>query len=212
MFKKCLLPVIQPEFRAEIFYREHKALKDEVGWHCRKSLCSMLLWMDFGRRMKDCDKSQVSWKRRQLFRLPPNVARLAWDAFGWRELQQGLKKSYHAQQDFNQHWSRCQFWWGPIVARGFWTLEDIYWGKTYFTHMYLAPGMLIFWVFFSWLWHLWQATGFEGVNGPPFRDDQNISKVRGFQFWWAEKVIFGQTDRLTNKGTPESCDRNEINV
>ena len=32
MFKKCLsLPVIQPGFRAEIFYREHKALKDEVG-------------------------------------------------------------------------------------------------------------------------------------------------------------------------------------
>ena len=91
MFKKCLLPVIQPGFRAEIFYREHKALKDEVGWHCRKSPCSMLLLMDFGRRMRNCDKSQVSWKRRQLFRLPPNVARLAWDAFGWGELQQGLR-------------------------------------------------------------------------------------------------------------------------
>ena len=90
--KKWLSPVIQPGFRAEIFYREHKALKDEVGWHCRKSPCSMLLLMDFGRRMRNCDKSQVSWKRRQLFRLPPNVARLAWDAFGWGELQQGFKK------------------------------------------------------------------------------------------------------------------------
>ena len=50
MHKKCFLPVIQPGFRAEIFYREHKALKDEVGWHCRKSPCSMLLLMDSGRR------------------------------------------------------------------------------------------------------------------------------------------------------------------